>query len=391
MVHPERIERTLQEQDLELLVASSPENVFYSSGMYSIATTALGEAAFSLWSADAGGPYLVMPARETSSLHDNNVEPAGIYPYGSTNIYRSDSLSETDRRILELQEARAFDDPLNALETAVEELADGPTIAVEREGFHPAEFARLESALEGYELAEAADHFHDLRRIKGEEEIHRLRRAAEITESSMQEAMAALEPGMTERELANDFKARVCEKGGDPLFLTVGFGDRTAYTHPLPGDRKIQAGDLVRWDGGCTYGNYASDIGRTFAFRSADPDSKRRYEALYAGLEASLSELGDGVETGAVYEAGVEAVRSFGVKSLETFEPFHLGHGIGVEIYDPPTIAPDAGVIREAMVMCVEPPYNELGRGGFLIEDEVVVTESGYEKITDAADTLPVV
>jgi Xaa-Pro aminopeptidase len=209
----------------------------------------------------------------------------------------------------------------------------------------------------------------------------------------MDEAMEALEPGMTERELANDWRARVCEKGGQPIdgFLTVGFGSRTAYTHPLPGDREIQRGDLVRWDGGCRYEQYCSDIGRTFAFGSADDDDVRKYEALYSGLEASLSEFGDGVETGVVFESGVDAVRSSGVDEFSEFEPFHLGHGIGVEIYDPPTIVTGAGTLERDMVMCVEPPYNELGSGGFLIEDEVVVTEDGYEKLTDAPETLPVV
>jgi Xaa-Pro aminopeptidase len=104
-----------------------------------------------------------------------------------------------------------------------------------------------------------------------------------------------------------------------------------------------------------------------------------------------VSEFGDGVETGVVFESGVDAVRSSGVDEFSEFEPFHLGHGIGVEIYDPPTIVTGAGTLERDMVMCVEPPYNELGSGGFLIEDEVVVTEDGYEKLTDAPETLPVV
>lgn len=383
--------RAIEENDLDALVAATPENVFYSSGLYTIATTALGERGYTLWSAETGGPYLVMPARETSAIIDTGTDPAGVYPFGSTNIYQSDALSAIDEQVLAYQEARAFDGPLDALVTAIDEQTDGTRIAIEKQGFEPNDYARVEAELDSYDIEPAADNFHEVRRVKSDEEIRRLRRSAEITETSMEEAMAALEPGTTERELAADFRARVCEKGGEPLFLTVGFGDRTAYTHPLPGDREIQEGDLVRWDGGCTYESYCSDIGRTFAFRSADAAFERKYEALYAGLDAALSELGDGVETEAVYEAGLEAVRSHGVEALAEFDPFHLGHGIGVEIYDPPTIVPGAGQIRENMVMCVEPPYNELGHGGFLIEDEIVVTQDGFEKLTDAPETLPIV
>jgi Xaa-Pro aminopeptidase len=322
-------------------------------------------------------------------FRSNDADIAGVYPYGDSNIYRGDALSAVDERVLELQESGDFEDPIVALATAIDDLG-GSRIAVEREGFTPDRFSELRDAVE-YDLEPAADHLHDLRRVKTDEEIERLRRSAEITETAMEEAMAALEPGMTERDLASDFRARVCEKGGEPLFLTVGFGERTAYTHPLPGDREIEEGDLVRWDGGCTYRSYCSDIGRTYAYRSADPESEARYEALYAGLDAALAELRDGVATGDPYDAGVTAVRESGVDALSEFDPFHLGHGIGVEIYDPPTIVPDAGRISENMVMCVEPPYNELGHGGFLIEDEVFVTADGYEKLTDASSTLPIV
>lgn len=390
MVPNDRMERLLADADIDLVVASTVENVYYTAGTYSVATRGLGEAAFSLWSADAGGPYLVMPAREMSSLLDNGVDPAGVYPYGSTNIYRSDSLSATDERILALQESGDFDDPVVALSTAVEDVAGGERVAVEREGFDPDGFSRLAESLPDYELHPAEEHLHELRRVKTDEEIRRLRRSAEITESSMQEAMAALEPGTTEAELAADFRARVCEKGGEPLFLTVGFGDRTAYTHPLPGDREIREGDLVRWDGGCTYRNYCSDVGRTYAFASADPAFERKYEALSDGLSSALAELRDGVETGDVYDAGVAAVRSSGVEALSGFDPFHLGHGIGVEIYDPPTVVPGGGTLESKMVLCIEPPYNELGHGGFLIEDEVLVTDDGVEKLTDAPEGLRV-
>lgn len=391
MISSERMEQMLDEADFDLLIAASPENVFYTSGMHSIATSGLGETAFSLWSAESGGPYLVMPARETSSLIDNNVDPAGIYPYGTTNIYQGDVLSATDQRVLELQEARDFDDPVSAVSAAIHELTSGKRIGIERDAFDPDNFAAITEALDDYELVAATDHIYGLRRMKTEEEIRRLRRAAKITETSMNEAMANLEPGMTEQDLANDFRARVCERGAEPLFLTVSFGDRTAYTHPLPSDREIREGDLVRWDGGCTFENYSSDIGRTFAFQSADTEFERKYDALHAGLEAALDEIGDGVNTGTVYDEGVAAVRSSGVEALANFEPFHLGHGIGIEIYDPPTIAPDAGQIAADMVMCVEPPYNELGHGGFLIEDEILVTEDGYERLTQAAETLPIV
>lgn len=388
MLRDDRIEEAMEAAGLDGIIVNSPTNAYYFSGVESIAHTVFGEPLYGLWSRTLGGPYLVMPTRETDLLVGTDIAPDQVYPYGGTNAYQGDGLTDSEETALGFQTGRTFDDEDTALRTAVSECVDGDRLGLERETLDSTTDARLQSILSGFSIEGADGLLHDLRRVKTSEEIDRIRRSAEITESAMEAAMEALEPGMTERELANEFWSEMGAQGGDPLFTTVGFGDHTTFTHPKPGDRAIQEGDIVRWDAGCTYEGYASDIGRTFVFGDSEPEAVEIYEALYDGLQATLGELSDGITTDQAYEAGVEAVRSSGVPALAEFQPIHLGHGIGLEVYDPPRIEAEPHEVREQMTFCVEPPYNEFGLGGFLIEEEIVITDDGYESFTSAPETL---
>lgn len=386
----DRIEGLLESEGLDLVIVGSPANVYYLSGLVSPAQRIIGEPAYCLWSAETDGPHVVMPGREMDRLVEPAIEVKGVYGYGSTNIYTGDELNRIERRMVELQATSDFDDHLDALLGAVGDLSTGGDVGVEVDAFDPHDYSRLEDSVPG-KLRPIAAEVHDLRRRKSAGEIKRLRRAAEITEGAITAATEAITPGTTERDLADAFRTRVAEAGAEPFFVTVSFGRRTAYTHPEPRDTTISEGDLIRWDAGCRYEHYRADIGRTFAYGEAKGDAAAKYRALHDGLTAALDVLTDGVSTAEVYGVGVEAVRAAGIPAFADFSPNHLGHGIGLEVYDPPTITDRVNRLRKDMVLCLEPPYNELGYGGFLLEDEIVVTGDGYDPLTEAPDSLPIV
>lgn len=381
----------LDESGFDLLVGSTPASVLFLSGFKSVSQRVIGEPVFSICSSRAPEPYLVMPKREVDLLVESDVETAGLYLYGSTNTYRSETLSESDRRIIELQASSSYDGAIDALQAAIDELAAGDRIGIELGGVNAIRADELRNGLGESDVIDVSEELHRMRSVKSDEAIRLLRRSAEITQGAITKAMETIGPETSERDLAETFRTQVCKNGAEPLFVTVSFGDRTAHTHPTPGKRTVNEGDLVRWDAGCTFNDYASDIGRTYGYRSASPEFERTYEALYDGLEAALAVLRGGVTTENVYRAGVDAVESSGSPRFSEFEPNHIGHGIGIEVYDPPTITSSEQRIENGMVMCVEPPYNELGYGGFLIEDEVVVRNDGIDRLTEAPPSLPVV
>jgi len=389
MISDRRLDAAFVEEGLEVMVASSPTNVFYLSRLESLTQDLLGERAFAVRAVDDDGPRIVLPATDASIVADADLDYDRVYTYGSFFIYERGETSDVDERIIQLKNGRNYDDALDALEAALDSLIDeANAVAFEQTGLSPTELERIDSFLADAEVRPAADLFQRLRRVKTPEERSRLRRSVEINQASIRAAVEDIEAGMTERDLANRYREHLCARGAEPLFTVVGFGGHGAYTHAVPGDRRLQEGDLMRFDVGCTYENYSSDIARTFAFRSAKERVVEQYEVLYDAMERSIDLLAGRANAADVFEGTRAFVRDSG--AFEAFDRNHFGHGIGIEVYDPPTITDEANEITPGMVLCVEPPYYELGTGGIQVEDEVIVTEDGVERLSRCSEKLPV-
>ena len=146
------------------------------------------------------------------------------------------------------------------------------------------------------------------------------------------------------------------------------------------GDTRLDRGDYIWFDIGCTYGGYRSDIGRVVSF--GEPSSRLRelYSASKKGQERAFELMRPGVEARAVFEGAVERVRESGIPH---YQRHHVGHGIGVEFYDAPLLAASSDTkLEEGMVFEVETPYYEFGFGGTFIEDTVIIRADGAEIVT---------
>lgn len=392
MIDETRLTGTLEAEGVDVAVATSPQNVFYLSGLRSLSQELLGERAFAVRTADGGAPDLALPAVDASIIEDTGVDHDRVVTYGSFYLYEGETMSDADRAVQELKDGHNVDGPVDALRALLEPLVDsGTTVALERSGLDAGEVAAVEGALERAVVVEAAPVFADLRRVKSDEEVRRLRRSAEINDAAIAAAVETVESGMTERDLVASYHGELAARGAEPLFTVVGFGPHGAYPHAVPGDRELERGDLIRFDVGCTYENYSSDLARTFAFQTADDVVARQYEVLDGSMDRAIEVLEAGRTTAEVFDATLEYVREQGPDVFEAFDRNHVGHGIGIDVYDPPTIDRATNPLTAGMVLCVEPPYYELGTGGLQVEDEVVVTESGVERFTRCPDTLEVV
>ncbi|MFC3959131.1 M24 family metallopeptidase [Halovivax cerinus] len=392
MLSENRLTERLEADDVDVVVTSSPENVFYLSGLESLSQDLLGERAFAIRTADGGDPIVVLPAVDASIVADTGLEYEAVYTYGSFYLYESDGMRDIDRTVQALKNERNLEGPVDALLAALDSLVEGDdAVAIERSGFDADEYGRVTDALDVDEIRPAAPICRDLRRVKSTEEQRRLRRSVEINQASIRAAIETVEAGMTERELASRYQQELVSRGAEPLFTVIGFGPHGAYPHAVPGDRELEPGDLVRFDVGCTYENYASDIARTFAFERATDVQRRKYDVLNRSMDRSIDLLEDGATTTAVFDGTIEFVRTEGADVFESFDRNHFGHGIGIEVYDPPTIDRATNRIHAGMVLCVEPPYYQLGMGGIQVEDEVVVTEDGVTRLSDCPDTLRVI
>jgi Xaa-Pro aminopeptidase len=217
--------------------------------------------------------------------------------------------------------------------------------------------------------------------VKTPEEVQLLRKAAKITEEAIRLTMESARAGMTGTELVQIFDNEIIRQRGIPVFSSIAIGE-DSYLQNIqqPSRKRLVEGDLIRFDVGCQYQYYFSDVARTAVTGAATEKQQKYYNAQLLGEMAALDIIRDGAKISEVFQAAVQRVRESGIPD---FRRHHCGHGIGIELYDPPLIAPTtAGTLLEGMVLDIEVPYYELEFGGVHSEDTILVTRGGYEPLT---------
>jgi Xaa-Pro aminopeptidase len=201
-----------------------------------------------------------------------------------------------------------------------------------------------------------------------------------VTERGIEAAVAVARPGVPERELLAEFDRTVITAGGVPVSsMCVGSGPRSALSNCQASERRLEAGEVIRFDGGVRFLWYRSDIARIAALGDPGERVRRYYAALRAGVERGIEAIRPGVRCAEIFRVVMETVRAQGIPH---FERSHVGHGIGINNYDAPDLAPrSTEVIEEGMVLCVETPYYELGFAGLQLENTVVVRAHGAESL----------
>lgn len=223
-----------------------------------------------------------------------------------------------------------------------------------------------------------------VRAVKEAGEMELIRKAAAITSASVAAAIASVEPGMTERELAARIEAGFRSRGADGLaFPTlVASGPRAALPHPRPSDRRLAAGEWVMVDSGALVDGYRADMTRTFVLGQPTPAQIAVWEAVHAALQAGLAAARPGVRGAAIDEACRRELRARGYGHLFGHD---TGHGVGLDLHELPGIGPASDdVIEAGMVITIEPGLYEPGVGGVRLEELALVRPEGAELLTTA-------
>jgi Xaa-Pro aminopeptidase len=230
-----------------------------------------------------------------------------------------------------------------------------------------------------------------LRAIKDEQELESLRAAAAISDAVFAALAEERFTGRTELDLAWRVRELFHEHGSSELSFDtlVAAAENGASPHADVRDVEIPANTLVTVDAGCRIDGYASDCTRTFATGELPDELHRAYEVCLEAQLAGLDAFGPGVSGRDVDAAarGVIAAAGWG----EQFG-HGLGHGIGLEVHEAPAIRPESTDTLEAgNVASCEPGIYIPGVGGVRIEDMVLVTDSGGERLTHVGKELTTV
>jgi Xaa-Pro aminopeptidase len=249
---------------------------------------------------------------------------------------------------------------------------------------------RLRAVLEPIELVEAGHAMAALRRRKSPEEVDRLRAAASAADAAMRTITAEPLSGRTELEVSGRVRELLTDAGHDSAdFAIVASGPNSASPHHDPGERVIGAGDAVVLDIGGTRAGYCSDTTRTAFVGEAPAEFAELYAVLRRAQEAACHAVAPGVAAEAVDDAARAIITDAGYGDAFIHR---TGHGIGMETHEEPYIvAGNAEALQPGEAFSIEPGIYVTGRWGARIEDIVVCTEDGGERLNDTGRDLYVV
>lgn len=275
------------------------------------------------------------------------------------------------------------DGPDAALRRCVDELGlAGKRIAVEHTAMRVMELRALEACAPGLSAEDATPLMTALRSRKDADERAAMREAVRMIETALEATIRQIRVGMTERALADFWDREIRAAGSDgPAFATdVASGPNAANPHHVPGDRAFQAGDLIVLDGGALCRGYASDITRTVALGEPGPEARRIYELVQAANAAGRAACRPGATGEEIDRAARRVIEDGGCGPLF----FHrTGHGLGLEIHEPPYIvAGSREPLPEGATFTIEPGIYLDGVRGVRIEDDLLLTPDGAESLT---------
>jgi Xaa-Pro aminopeptidase len=246
---------------------------------------------------------------------------------------------------------------------------------------------RFRDALPATRQALASAALRELRIRKTAAEVAALRAAGEAIDRVHQRVPGWLRPGRTEREVAADIAGAITAEGHARAdFVIVASGPNAAKPHHDPGGRVLAAGDAVVVDiGGTMPSGYCSDCTRTYVIGQPPPEFADYYQVLKAAQEAACAAVRPGVSAEAVDAAARGPIDAAG---YGRFFVHRTGHGIGLETHeDPYIVAGNAEALVPGMAFSVEPGIYP-GPHGARIEDIVVCTADGCERLNNASREL---
>jgi Xaa-Pro dipeptidase len=228
----------------------------------------------------------------------------------------------------------------------------------------------------------------ELRKVKDKNEIKLMRRAGELTSEGMRVACEVVAAGVKEYEVAAEIEYALRKKGssGTAFETIVASGLASAFPHGGCSDREIREGDLVVIDMGATYKFYRSDMTRTFVAGKPSAKQKKLYEVVRAAQKKAVEAMKPNVEAKDVDAAARKVIAD---ASYGEYFVHGLGHGVGLDIHEPPTLSPDSeDVLAAGNVVTLEPGIYLVGYGGIRIEDTVLVQKKGTDKLTNGPYAL---
>lgn len=376
MIDLSRTWRMMEENHLEVLIASSPQNVFYTSG-FPYHGAAENRIFFLL--RNIGPAFTILPKGRDPVVLLPNSGKATAERFCFLKDQRFYGISFPQDLRSASQGQKATFSALQAMREILTKLGvTSGRIGVEGLDFPANFYSGLKEAFPKLDMIDSQDLFSRLRAIKGQDEVDRVRQATLLAEKGLERAFSAIRAGASEREILNAYKEEVVRQGGmwcNTKFC-AGRVNGATISHQ-PSDYRIQPGDPAIFDVGAIYEGYASDLARVGYLGKIDREGEKLYGILRGAQEKAIQAMKPGVGISVVFAVAQNHVRESGYPN---YTRTNIGHGVGVDFEEEPFIAPESNwKIEKGMTLAVEIPFYSADLGGFNIEDVVYIGEKGVE------------
>ncbi|MBI4789181.1 MAG: aminopeptidase P family protein [Chloroflexi bacterium] len=241
----------------------------------------------------------------------------------------------------------------------------------------------------GFKLKPTTGLIEELRAVKDEGELAKIKRAVQITDDAFRHLVACVKPGMTEKQVAWIIETYMREHGADKVAFTllVQSGPNGAFPHGEPTARPIAVGEPLLLDIGCRVDHYNSDMTRTIILGEADDRFKQVYAAVLKAHTTAARRIKAGVK-GKRADAFARAVAEKSEFKDHAFQ-HGLGHGVGLQVHEAPRASKlSKDTYKANMTLTIEPGIYIPGWGGVRIEDLVVIHEDGVDVLTQSPKEL---
>ncbi len=339
--------KSMEDKHLDGFLITNETNMFYFTGF-------------------SGAARLLVPIHEENSLY--------VYP---VNYQNATEMAKNCR--IEL---------LKTGENAEEKIAKQiKKLRLKRVGFDSfpiSSFSKLKKNLKDVSVRPFGEMVWEFRKIKDEVEIGYIKKAAELSDLAAKTLAEIIKPGMREYEVAAEVEYAMRKSGseGTAFDTIVASGARSAYPHGGCTSKKIREGELIQFDVGATFQRYRSDLTRTFLIGKPTSKQEKIFEVVKEAQEKAFQEIRHSAKASRVDASARNIISRYG---FDEYFVHGLGHGVGLEVHEPPTLnSVSKDILKTGNVVTDEPGIYIADYGGVRIEDTVLVHKDKAERLTKA-------
>ncbi len=396
-----RADKLMDQFDIDLLIASTPENVTYLSDTVSWAPKVYSYSVdmFATYFRDDNlNSSLIVPSQEMTYVSASNTWINDFYTYGgkSALIQESENVIESaeENTYLNLQNNDDKRFP-TAVEALIASIKNNTTkklrIAIDEDKMTHKSTLKLQEELDNCELIPSSDLLRLIRMVKTDDEISAMKAAADLNETACTKVCNEIKIGMKELDIAEIYAQEVGKGLGKWLWFHFGSGRRSVGIFP-PTEKKIQPGEMWKFDAGLSLNNYQADTGWGGVIGQPNAQQNMIWEATLRGYNSAMSVIKEGVRPSEIQNAMIKGTQDGG---LANHSGTFAGHAIGLEMRELPYVLGNKKMVNslylpqdtdiplpENTVLCIENPCQIFGVGGTQIEQTIIVKKSGYELLT---------